>query len=98
MVSGMAFLVVYLTASWAVTGKPLGGSIMGTRVVNRHGRRLGFSLALLRALIVVVFPIGLLWCAVNAGGRSIQDVALRTRVLYDYDIATSYVVSDTVSD
>lgn len=89
-----ALLVLYLTLSWSATGKPLGGSIMGTKVVNRHGGQLGLLLALLRALIVVVFPIGLLWCAINPAGRSLQDIALRTRVIYDYDIVTSHPVHE----
>lgn len=86
IVSGMALLVVYLALAWSATGKSLGASIMATRVVNRHGRRLGLALSLIRAVLVVAFPIGLLWSAVNPGGRSVQDIALRTRVLYDHDI------------
>lgn len=94
IVSGVIVMVCYLTISWSATGKTLGASIMGTRVVNRHGGRLGFAWSSIRAALVVVFPVGLLWCAVNTGGRSVQDVALRTRVLYDYDISTSYAVHE----
>lgn len=93
--SGVIVMVCYLTLMWSSTGKPLGGAIMGTKVVNRHGLRLGFTVSLIRSLLVVVFPIGLFWCAVNPGGRSLQDVALRTRVVYDYDISTSYVVPES---
>lgn len=86
ILSGMALLFVYLGLAWSATGKPLGGSIMGTRVVDRRGRRLGLTLGFVRAALVVVFPIGLLWSAVNPAGRSLQDIALRTRVLYDHDV------------
>lgn len=86
IVSGMALLVVYLALAWSATGKSLGGSIMATRVVNRHGGRLGLALSLVRAVLVVAFPIGLFWSAVNPSRRSVQDIALRTRVLYDHDI------------
>lgn len=86
IVSGMAVLAVYLGLAWSASGKPLGGSIMGTRVVNRNGGRLGLALSFLRAVMVVAFPIGLFWSAVNPGGRSVQDIVLRTRVLYDHDI------------
>lgn len=95
IIAGGVVLVFYLTLSWGATGKPLGGSIMGTRVVNRHGQRLGLALALVRAVLVVLLPIGLLWCAINPAGRSLQDIALRTRVIYDYDIVTSYPVHET---
>lgn len=95
ILSGVLVMVLYLSIAWSATGKPLGGSVMGTRVVTRSGGRLTYTLALLRAVIVVAFPIGLFWCAVNPGGRSLQDVALRTRVIYDYDISTSYVVHES---
>lgn len=92
VLSGMAVLVVYLTVAWSTTGKPLGGSIMGTRVVTKHGHRPGLALSFVRAVIVVAFPVGLLWSAVSPDGRSVQDIALRTRVLYDHDIVTSHPV------
>jgi hypothetical protein len=31
-----------------------------------------------------VFPAGLLWCAVNARNRSLQDIVMRTSVVYDW--------------
>lgn len=95
IISGMVAMLCYLTISWSANGKTLGSSIMGTRVVNRHGGRLGFTWSLIRAGLVVIFPVGLLWCAANPGGRSLQDIALRTRVVYDYDISTSYAVRES---
>lgn len=92
IISGMAFLFVYLGLAWSATGKPLGGSIMGTRVVDRRGRRLSLPLAFVRAALVVAFPIGLLWSAVNPAGRSVQDIALRTRVLYDHDVPAPHPI------
>ena len=29
------------------------------------------------------FPIGLLWCGVSSSRKSVQDVVLRTTVIYD---------------
>jgi uncharacterized RDD family membrane protein YckC len=57
---------------------------MGLRVVGRKGRKPRFVVAAARAAFCVVFPVGLLWCVVNPHRRSIQDVVLRTAVLYDW--------------
>ena len=40
--------------------------------------------ALLRAVGYVVFPIGLLWVAISPANRSVQDVILRSSVIYDW--------------
>ena len=57
---------------------------MGVRVVDRHGRTPGAFLALARAVLYVVFPLGLLWCAAGGSRRSVQDLLLGTRVVYDW--------------
>jgi hypothetical protein len=40
--------------------------------------------ALLRAVLCVLFPIGLFWVAVSRANRSAQDVVLRYAVVYDW--------------
>ncbi|HEU4947666.1 MAG TPA: RDD family protein [Kribbella sp.] len=77
-------LVVYLTVSWWITGRSYGGLVMGLRVVGRGGEDLRFIGALVRALLCAVAPIGLLWVAVSPENRSLQDVLLRTAVIYDW--------------
>jgi uncharacterized RDD family membrane protein YckC len=77
-------LVLYLTACWATTGRTYGAHVMGLRVVSRRGRRLGPLVALGRAAFCAIFPIGLMWCAVSLNNRSVQDVVLRTSVIYDW--------------
>ena len=57
---------------------------MGLRVVDRHGHHPALVLAGLRALACVVFPIGIVWVAVNRRNRSVQDLLLRTSVIYDW--------------
>jgi uncharacterized RDD family membrane protein YckC len=57
---------------------------MGLRVVSRSGGDLSLGVALVRAAACVLFPVGLLWAAVSRGNRSLQDVVLRTRVVYDW--------------
>ncbi|MGH8869146.1 MAG: RDD family protein [Actinomycetes bacterium] len=79
-----ALLTVYLAQSWATTGRSYGGHLLGLRVLDRHGHRLGAGLALVRALFCVLLPIGLLWSVVSRANRSVQDVVLRTSVVYDW--------------
>jgi uncharacterized RDD family membrane protein YckC len=75
--------VLYLTATWATTGRSYGKHVLGLRVVGPMGRlRLGG--ALLRSVLCVVFPIGILWVALSPQNRSLQDVVLRTSVVYDW--------------
>jgi len=76
--------VVYLTAAWATTGRTWGNHVMGLRVVDRKGRRVRPTVALLRALFCALFPIGLLWCGATPARRSVQDIVLRTSVVYDW--------------
>lgn len=80
----LVVLAGYLTVTWATTGRSYGCHLMGLRVVGRDGRRLGPFAALLRSLFCVLFPLGLLWCAVDGSRRSVQDVVLRTTVVYDW--------------
>jgi uncharacterized RDD family membrane protein YckC len=81
---GAAVAVVYLTGSWMTTGRTYGDHLLGLRVLNPWGQRLRIGGALLRALAYVVFPIGLFWVAVSRENRSVQDVLLRTSVVYDW--------------
>ena len=37
-------------------------------------------------VLCVVFPIGLLWCVVSEENRSVQDLLLRTSVIYDWSV------------
>lgn len=84
LVIGWVYLFCYLAIAWAVTGRTFGSRLMGTRVLNFRGERLRPLGAALRALFCVAFPIGLFWCAVNRANRSIQDIVLRTSVVYDW--------------
>ncbi len=74
--------VLYLTGSWTVSGCTVGAVTMGLRVTNRRSGRLAPAVALLRAVACVFFPFGLLWVAVDSQRRSLQDIALGTRVVY----------------
>ena len=72
----------YLSICWATTGRTYGDLVMAVRVVDRHGHHLSFPLALLRAALCVLVPLGLFYAAVNRQNRSLQDLALRTSTIY----------------
>ena len=82
--AGVVLLVLYLTVAWSSFGRTYGCQVMGLRVVSRRGERLRPLVALLRAVLYVMFPIGLFFCAGGVGRRSLQDLVLRTSVIYDW--------------
>lgn len=84
LTAAFVVLVVYLTAAWWIGGRTYGSLVMGLRVVSYNGTTVTFVGALVRAVFCTVFPIGLLWVAVNRENRSLQDVVLRTSVIYDW--------------
>ena len=84
---GAWILVVYLTVAWWLNGRTFGDHLMGLRVVNFRGDRLRLPGALARAAFCAAFPLGLFWVAVSRENRSVQDVVLRTSVIYDWQPA-----------
>lgn len=81
---GSVVMVLYLTAAWTTSGRTYGDHLLGLRVVGWRGHRLRPVNALLRAVLCVVFPIGLFWIALSRENRSVQDVLLRSSVIYDW--------------
>ncbi len=77
-------LVGYFAVSWHTSGRTYGDQVLGLRVVDRRGRRLHPLMAFVRALFCAVFLVGILWVAVSPRRRSIQDLVLRTAVIYDW--------------
>lgn len=87
---GYGFMWAYWTLAWATTGRSIGAWIMGIRVVNFRGSRMSWPGAALRSAFCVGFPFGLLWVIISRRNRSVQDLVLRTNVIYDWvlDIRT----------
>jgi len=56
------------------------------RVVNYKGAKLRWVGAFVRALFCTIFPVGLFWVIVSSSNRSVQDVVMRTNVIYDWVI------------
>lgn len=82
---GAAIAVVYLAVCWATIGRTYGGSLLGLRVLSADRRMLGWPRAILRSICCVLVPIGLLWTAVSGRRRSLQDMVVRSVVVYDWN-------------
>ena len=82
--TALVVCVIYLAAAWSITGRTYGDHVMGLRVVNGGGSRVRAPRALVRAVLCVGFPVGLLWCSVSSSRSSLQDAVLRTSVIYDW--------------
>jgi uncharacterized RDD family membrane protein YckC len=74
----------YFAVAWATTGRTYGAAVLGLRVLSRDHRVLGWIRAGVRAVACVVFPAGLLWVTVSRHRRSMQDVFVRSVVVYDW--------------
>ncbi len=81
---GAGLSLVYLTTCWATAERTYGDHVLGLRVVSFRGQRMRWAGAAVRAALCVVFPIGVLWCAVNSRNRSVQDIIVRSSVVYDW--------------
>lgn len=81
---GYFLMWVYWMLGWASSGRTLGNVLMGLRVEMNSGNPLTLGRSALRALFSVAFPIGLAWAVVSRSNHSVQDVALRTRVVFDW--------------
>jgi len=79
---GAIVLTLLFTVAWSSTGRSYGDRLLGLRVTNRRGDRLGFAAAFIRAVLCVAFPPLLFWAIVDR--RSVQDLVLRTAVIYDW--------------
>ncbi|MBI3690971.1 MAG: RDD family protein, partial [Mycolicibacterium aromaticivorans] len=79
----LAVSVLYLTGGWTLSGRTLGMVVLGVRVVDRRGKPMRIAVAAVRAVACVLFPVGLVWVAVDRQRRSAQDVVLGSRVMYD---------------
>jgi uncharacterized RDD family membrane protein YckC len=81
---GFWLALVYLALCWGTTGRTYGDQLLGLRVLSRSGKRLGWLRSIARAAACVVFPIGLSWALVDRRNRSVQDLVLRSTVVYDW--------------
>jgi uncharacterized RDD family membrane protein YckC len=76
-------VVLYLTSGWA-GGATFGKQILGLRVTRLDGSVLGPRIAFVRAVTCFVFLPGILWVLFSARNRSLQDLFVRSEVVYDW--------------
>jgi uncharacterized RDD family membrane protein YckC len=86
LVAGFTILVPYLAVSWWLVGRTYGDHLLGLRVVNARGERMTLWGASARAVFCALLPIGLMWVVVSSQDRSLQDLVLRTSVIYDWEV------------
>jgi len=84
LAASFAVAVVYLTVFWTLSGRTYGYLVMGLRLLGHGGRPIRFFGAAVRAVFVVAVPIGILWVPLSRNNKSLQDLALGTRVVYDW--------------
>ena len=82
---GWILLIAYLTIGWANTGRTFGKTVIGLRVVDAQGKRLRLWRAFIRAVLCAAFPIGLFWCVISSRSASVQDLLMRSEVVYDWE-------------
>jgi uncharacterized RDD family membrane protein YckC len=82
--AGFAVLVAYFAWSWATTGRTVGDRVLGLRVHRKDGRTVGWWRAIIRAVLCAGFPLLLIWVAIDGKRRSVQDLIVGTRVIYDW--------------
>jgi uncharacterized RDD family membrane protein YckC len=82
---GLVIGLPYLSLAWCATGRTVGDVLFGLRVLSASGRRkLDPARSMLRALFCLVFPLGLFWILFSAERKSVQDIVLRSKVIYDW--------------
>jgi uncharacterized RDD family membrane protein YckC len=83
LIAPPALLVCYCAAFWALAGRTPGAALLGLRVSRVDGHAVSFPRALIRALIVVCFPIGFLWSIVDRRHQALHDEVGGTVVVRD---------------
>jgi uncharacterized RDD family membrane protein YckC len=83
--TGTVIFIIYCAIGWSSGGRTYGAQVLGLRVVDKSTSRLRPASSLVRAVLCVVFPLGLAWCVIDAKNRSVQDILLGTSVIYDWE-------------
>lgn len=83
IVAGLCVLTVYFAVTWSVVGGTYGDRMLGLRVIDDGCARLGWGRAVVRAVLCTVFLPGVLWVLVSRENRSVQDLLVRSSVVYD---------------
>lgn len=76
-----ASFVTYNLLFWGLAGRTPGMALVGVRVVTTHGRPVSWPAALVRALVLGLFPLGALWAFVDRRHQGLHDKLARTTVI-----------------
>jgi uncharacterized RDD family membrane protein YckC len=97
--AGMAaLLIVVLTLAWSGSGRTIGNSLVGLRVVTERGHDATWRRALVRAVVVIGLPvISMLWILVSRKNAGLHDLVARTTVIYDWRPRTAHAVPSAES-
>ena len=78
-------LAVVLTIAWSGSGRTIGNSVVGLRVVRENGDGISWLRALVRAIVVLAFTVvSMGWILVSRKNAGIHDLVCRTTVVYDW--------------
>lgn len=75
----------YFTGSWVLTGRTVGMTLMGLKVVARRRIHVGIVRANIRFIVMMstIFWIGPAWLACSKSRLAIHDRVAHTQVIYD---------------
>jgi uncharacterized RDD family membrane protein YckC len=78
-------IIAALAIAWSGSGRTLGSSAIGLRVVTDRGEPLTFGRAVGRAAVLVVLPfVSMGWIIVSKKNAGLHDLAAHTTVIYDW--------------
>ncbi len=91
---------LYFTSSWVMTGRTVGMTLMGLRVVSRSKVHVGIVRANIRyvAMVSTMLWIGPVWLAFSSSRLAIHDRLARTQVIHDGAKRQSLAVSSVDDD
>jgi uncharacterized RDD family membrane protein YckC len=95
---GFAGWVVYMAIGWRTNGRTYGDHLLGLRVRTIGDGPLGAPRAVIRAVLCAIAPLLLIWVAFSKQQRSVQDLLVRTHVIYDWSGARSDAPPGTPAD
>jgi len=81
-------MALYFVMSWALTGRTIGKSVLGLRIVGANGRPPTIGRSVIRVLgyvvSAIVFWAGYWWVLIDDERKAWHDHMASTSVVYDY--------------
>jgi uncharacterized RDD family membrane protein YckC len=87
VVTQWAIFTLYLGSGWSTTGRTIGKTVLGLRVLSLDGTHLPTRHAFLRAVCCATFYPGVLWVAISRKNLALHDILCRSEVVYDWRAA-----------